>query len=270
MRTAVFVLFSPILDWISPTLTVIIGIVIIIWSIIAVYQSLSALARSKGTTGAPIDFLDFLTFHIEKVSISTPTERQLDFAYNKAREANEELNKIRRWKYSFLALFVISAAASYYLMSTGLLSTFLGYLGEYRGLSALFGGFMFASIITVPLSIATIITLVKTVDPLTLALVGGLGAMIMDLIMFKASIHTINEIEKKLKSYKITVPKINPKIANVLVPIVAGFIILSPFPDEIAVALLGSIKYNLKHFVIISYLFNAIGIFLVATAVSVL
>jgi len=270
MRTFTFILFSPILDWMSPVITAIVGGMIIVWSIIAVYQSVSALARAKGKAGPPMDLFDFLTKYIVGASTKPITEKQLDFAYQRAKDANAELDKLRQWKYSYLVLFMISVTVSYYLASTDLMSSVILYLNGHNWTTSFIIGLLFASILTFPLSIAALITLAKTVDPFTIAIVGAAGAAITDYILFKASRQAVAEIDRDLKRFHIKIPHISQKIANIVVPLIAGFIIASPIPDEIAVTLLGSVKFNPKHFLILSYVFNIIGILLIISASSVL
>jgi len=50
-----------------------------------------------------------------------------------------------------------------------------------------------------------------------------------------------------------------------LIPIAGAFIIASPLPDEIGISLMGLSKVKNWHFILITFLLNAIGIFLVVT-----
>ena len=47
---------------------------------------------------------------------------------------------------------------------------------------------------------------------------------------------------------------------------IGAIIIASPFPDEIGVSLMGISKMKTYQFILISFLLNAIGIFLVVSA----
>jgi len=49
-------------------------------------------------------------------------------------------------------------------------------------------------------------------------------------------------------------------------PVIGAIIIASPFPDEIGVSLMGISKMKTYQFILISFLLNAIGIFLVVSA----
>ena len=60
------------------------------------------------------------------------------------------------------------------------------------------------------------------------------------------------------------------RIWKTLVPIFAGFIIASPLPDELGVAIFGAVKYEPRRFLLISYILNFIGILIVTSIGNVL
>ncbi len=60
------------------------------------------------------------------------------------------------------------------------------------------------------------------------------------------------------------------KIAPFVIPVIAGFIIGSPLPDEWAAVLLGAAKYGKKQFMIHAFSFNVVGIHIIAAIGSVL
>ena len=96
-------------------------------------------------------------------------------------------------------------------------------------------------------------------------LIGGLGALVGDLIVFIFIRHSFRDEIKKLSKERIVL-YINHKTPNLfkkyLLPLIAGFIIASPLPDEIGVSLLAAYKtFSIKIFSIISYLLNTAGIF---------
>lgn len=99
------------------------------------------------------------------------------------------------------------------------------------------------------------------------SLIGGLGALIGDLFIFSFIRYSLDDEIKKLKKEKIVL-YINHKTPNIfkkyLAPVIAGFIIASPLPDEIGVSLLAASKsISLKVFSVISYVLNTVGIFVI-------
>ena len=65
---------------------------------------------------------------------------------------------------------------------------------------------------------------------------------------------------KKLNHLTLTIGK---RTKHYLLYAFAGLVIASPLPDEIGVSLLGISKIKLYKFIIISFIFNTIGVLLV-------
>lgn len=105
-----------------------------------------------------------------------------------------------------------------------------------------------------------------------IALVGGLGATLADITIFrlmkgnlKTEITSVSKIPSVRKVLKSTVLK--QKIVRNIV----GFcIIMSPFPDEIGVAFLSMTKMNESTFRIVSFAANILGVYLLASAGTLL
>ena len=55
------------------------------------------------------------------------------------------------------------------------------------------------------------------------------------------------------------------KYFNWMLPIIGAIIIASPFPDELGVSLIGLSKLSTGKFILLSYVLNSIGIFLVVS-----
>ena len=96
------------------------------------------------------------------------------------------------------------------------------------------------------------------------ALIGGAGALVSDMVIFRFVRHSFKNEVEKLANEKIVMFLVNliPKrLMKYFVPLFAGFIIASPFPDEIGVALLATVKLSNRKFVLIDFCCNVIGIF---------
>ena len=128
-------------------------------------------------------------------------------------------------------------------------------------------GILFAYGFTAAPATAILLILAKEQNILLAGFIAGFGALAGDLLIFKFIRHSFaDEIEKLSKEKMLNrasdkMPKILKKY---LVPILAGFIISSPLPDEIGVSLLAaSIKISTKVFSILSYILNTAGIFVI-------
>jgi hypothetical protein len=122
-------------------------------------------------------------------------------------------------------------------------------------------------------------------NPFLLAFIGAFGSLFSDYIIFRfvrdRLMDEIKLLHEDVKRFLDPVGrKVVPKDLSFqlylwqqtvkskfrwLIPVIAGFIIASPLPDEIGVALLGAAKYETERFVILSYLLNFTGIFLIAS-----
>ena len=137
--------------------------------------------------------------------------------------------------------------------------TSLGYIGVF------ITGIFFAYGFTAAPATAILLILAKEQNILYAGLIGGLGALVGDLIIFNFIRYSLDDEIKKLSKEKIIL-YINHKTPNLfkryLVPVVAGFIIASPLPDEIGVSILAASRnISIRIFSVISYLLNTAGIF---------
>ncbi|MBU6310865.1 hypothetical protein KGO06_02970 [Patescibacteria group bacterium] len=105
-------------------------------------------------------------------------------------------------------------------------------------------------------------------SPVFIALVGGIGATVADLTIFKLLKGNLGkEIDALRKIPAVRRMLESRAMRPALVRDLAGFlIIMSPFPDEIGVAFLTLARVNDATFRIISFTANVIGIYLLASA----
>ena len=137
----------------------------------------------------------------------------------------------------------------------------LGYIGIFLA------GIMFAYGFTAAPATAILLILAKEQNILLAGLIAGLGALMSDLIIFNFIRYSFADEIEKLSKEKV-ISYINHKAPNIfkkyLLPVVAGFIIASPLPDEIGVSLLAvSRNISMKIFSVISFLLNSAGIFVI-------
>ena len=137
----------------------------------------------------------------------------------------------------------------------------LGYIGIFLA------GVMFAYGFTAAPATAILLILAKEQNILLAGFIGGFGALVGDLIIFNFIKFSFADEIKRLSKEKV-VSYINHRTPNIfkkyLLPVVAGFIIASPLPDEIGVSLLAASRdISLKIFSVISYMLNTAGIFVI-------
>ena len=139
----------------------------------------------------------------------------------------------------------------------------IGYLGTFVA------GIFFVYGFTAAPATAVLLIFAREQNIFLAGMIGGVGALIGDLVIFSFVKGSFADEINKLSKEKV-VKYINSKTPNLvkkyLMLAVAGFIIASPLPDEIGVSLLAASRtISVKIFSVISYLLNTAGIFIILT-----
>ncbi len=145
-------------------------------------------------------------------------------------------------------VFTLSLIIAWYLIRNGLLD----------GLPAspILAGMFYASFLTSPISLAMLVVLAKTNNPVSLALLAGVGAALADLLIVKLFRQAV---ALKMRPEKTSFPHI----------ILGAIIIASPLPDELGLMMLGVSKLKYYQIAILTYVLNTAGILLIIVPVSI-
>ncbi len=172
------------------------------------------------------------------------------------------------FKYKHLFFLLLSIIVSIILYKNHTLNALMLNLENLGYVGVFITGILFVSAFTVITSIVIIAGLASKLSPLEIGVIGGLGAVVGDLTIFRFIrndlIEEITPIYKRLGGNHIT-RIANKKYCRWLLPIIGAIIIASPFPDEIGVGLMGLSKMKTYQFIIISFILNTIGIYLIAS-----
>lgn len=160
-------------------------------------------------------------------------------------------------------------AIAYIVFSDPRVGGFVNSLGNYGYLGNFVAGMLFSFGFTTPFAVGFFLVY-KTNNILLTAIIGGIGALISDLLIFKiVKFSFINEFRRLKRTERIQELnwlinyEFGHKIRNYLLFIFAGMVIASPLPDELGVIMLaGLTKIRIKSFMIISFLFNTLGIYI--------
>ena len=170
-------------------------------------------------------------------------------------------------KYPKLTLLALTFLLAYILFKSHKEWAFLSIVSTWGLPGAFLLGMFYAYGFTSAPATALLLLTAKQYPIFVAGLLGGLGALIGDLVIFslvRASFadefHMLSQ-ERLVKAGTALVPK---KVRKFLLPILAGVIISSPLPDEIGVILLaGSTRLSTKWFSLISFILNSTGILVV-------
>ncbi|MFH1186890.1 MAG: hypothetical protein V1697_01805 [Candidatus Levyibacteriota bacterium] len=175
-----------------------------------------------------------------------------------------------KWKYKNLTLFLVSIIFVYFISKIEGLQLFLSSLGNFGYIGAFIAGILFVSTFTVAIAILILSILVKTLSPIEIGLIAGLGAVFGDFTIFSiVKTRLSGELgylyNKVNKNHFKTV--FYSKYFRWTLPVIGAIIIASPFPDELGVSLMGISKMKIYQFLVISFILNSIGIFLMVSAI---
>lgn len=143
-------------------------------------------------------------------------------------------------------------------------------LASVRGLEfvgSFIAGIFFTSVFTTAPAIVALGEIARSNELLPVALLGGLGAVLGDLVIFRFvkdrfSTHVLELLKHRGIGRRIGA-FFRLKLFRWFSFFVGGLIIASPLPDELGIGLLGFSKMRLSSFIPLSFFFNFIGILLI-------
>ncbi len=193
------------------------------------------------------------------------------------------------WKYRNLILLALSFAAAYYILKSGTIASSIQNLGNFGYPASFAAGMLFSYGLTTAPATVALFNLGKTLNPFLIAAIGACGTVISDYVIYRiVKDNLLDEIfllSREIKNLTKPVSHLffwedlrvriwkgilHSKIWNTIIPIIAGLIIASPLPDEFGAALFGAIRFEPRKFLVAAYVFNFIGIFIVAYSAKVI
>ena len=175
----------------------------------------------------------------------------------------------RHWPYKNTTYLIISLILFFYFAESHFVQNIIKTVGSFGYIGAFLTGIFFVSIFTVVPAVAVLYQLAELLNPLEVAVFAGLGAVIGDYLIFR---FLRDKIFKELHNIfdKLGGPFIKKLFFTPyfiwLLPFLGAIIIASPFPDEAGISLLGLTKIKNWQFVILSFLLNSIGVFIIIVA----
>ena len=171
---------------------------------------------------------------------------------------------IKKIRYPKFIVLILTFILAYFILYHKNFSALRDLLSSSGYLGAFLSGIFYDSGFTAGMSTATFILLSKTLNIILAGLLGGLGALITDLLIFKFVRWSFEDEIKKLSKEKLLL-KFDSIIPNqlkkVFVPLIAMFFIGSPLPDEIGITLLAATtNVKIKTIAVLSFTLNTAGI----------
>lgn len=192
-------------------------------------------------------------------------------AAKKPNIANGLMRRWHGWRLKNTAILVLSLIAFFWIAQVPAVDSFIRGLGGLGYVGAFIAGVFFVSTYTALPASYVLFELAKNLQPIEIALIAGLGAMLGDYLIFR---FIRDRVADELKPFfaRLNHPRLRELFATPyfawMVPIAGAAIIASPLPDEAGIAMLGASKLRNSQFMIVTYLLNAIGIFIIVLIAS--
>ncbi len=164
-------------------------------------------------------------------------------------------------------LFALALAAAATLYASGSIESFAHGLGQYEYAGAFFAGMLFSEGLTTPFGIAAFLTLAKDLNPFLMAAIGATGALCGDLLIYKLFSSQAGRRLKISQNESVKIPEIKNRFLKKISPLLAGIVLASPLPDELAMGLLGLEHYETKKFIAIAFAAKFAAILAIGLAV---
>ncbi len=165
-------------------------------------------------------------------------------------------------KHRNLLLLVLGIVLAFIFSQASWFTGDLGHLGNLSYLAAFIAGMMFASTFTVATGALILINLAKTFPPFWLVVLGGLGAVTTDFLIFlfvkDDVVGEITPIYDKITGSHFK-KILHTKYFAWTLPVLGALIIISPFPDELGISLMGMEQIKTSKFILISLISHTIG-----------
>ncbi len=174
------------------------------------------------------------------------------------------------WKYKNLTLVLLGVVIAIILSRIEVFHQFLLHLGNFGYIGAFIAGMLFVSTFSVATGAVILLILAETLSPIEIGIIAGLGAVFGDFTIFRfiknSLTDELEDIYNHVDGSHHFVKILHSKYFSWTLPVFGAIIIASPFPDELGVSLMGISKMKTYQFLIVSFILNAIGIFLVVSA----
>lgn len=180
----------------------------------------------------------------------------------------------KRWKYKNLTILFISILFAFFLSRYEPFHNLLLNLGTFGYIGAFIAGILFVSTFTVATGAIILLVLAEKLSPLEIGIIAGLGAVIGDFAIFRfvkdSLAQEVTSLYEQFDKEHHVRRVLHSKYFGWSIPVIGAIIIASPLPDEIGVSMMGISKMKTYQFLLISFILNATGIFLIVSASTVL
>jgi hypothetical protein len=167
--------------------------------------------------------------------------------------------------YADFGIIILSVLIAFVFAESHLLVRILSDSAQFEIIGSFVAGFFFTSIFTTAPAIVVLAELGNVQNPLLVAAVGAIGALVGDLILFRLFKNSVaRDLEFMIDKIRLNRWHIfHARFFTWLVPFLGALVIASPLPDELGIGMMGIAKLQTSKFIPISYALNLLGILIV-------
>ena len=168
--------------------------------------------------------------------------------------------------YPKLTILIATYIIAYIIFSDGINTQFHDFLIPLGYIGIFITGILYTYGFTSAIATAALLILAGDQNIFLAAIIGGLGAMIGDLTIFKFIKHSVDDEFRNLtkeKAISYIISHIPKKLKKHLAIVIGCLVLSSPLPDEVGVTMLAGLTH-IKTFnlAVLSFFFNSLGIFI--------
>ena len=166
-----------------------------------------------------------------------------------------------------LILFLLSLGFGILILRSEEIHNLITHLGNFEYIGAFVAGFFVIMTFTVIPSLAVLLTLSETINPFLLSLIAGVGGMCGDYLLMRYFRRETDQLlsDQTLRNHQFLKRVIRSRLFHWIGPLIGAIIVASPFPDEIGITLLGITKLETKKFLLLVFVLDTVGVFLIVT-----
>lgn len=175
----------------------------------------------------------------------------------------------KHWHYKNTAILVASLVTFFFFIEHPIVKGAITYIGNFGYLGAFVTGILFVSVFTVAPAAVALFFLAENLNPLLVALFAGVGGVVGDYVIFKFFKDKVFEELTPLflkNGGNILVKLFKTPHFSWVVPMLGAMIIVSPFPDELGLGLLGATKIKNWQFLLLTFVLDTVGVLLIIVA----
>jgi uncharacterized membrane protein YdjX (TVP38/TMEM64 family) len=176
--------------------------------------------------------------------------------------------RYKNWRYKNTTLLLVSLVIFFYFLDAPPVHRFILTLGDLGFLGAFITGMLFVSTFTVAPATVLLFYLADKYHPIEIALIAGLGSVLGDYLIFRFLKDKIFDeltplFEKYAGGHFLTL--LHTPYFSWFSPVLGALLIMSPFPDELGLGLLGLSKLRIWEFLLLTFVLDVAGIFIIVS-----